>query len=1049
MKEQIKNNKSLDPSLIQGLASDPDKSVYVSASAGTGKTKVLTDRFIRLMLAGYPAKNILCLTFTNAATREMRDRIYSKLKSWSKLDDENLADEIFKLTKQVVTQSSLKNAKTLFYEFESDEDDLNILTIHGFSQKILSRIGISKYDNEIISDQKRRFLINCAISNVIESDIESLKYEIMNLYQNFEHGYIKDILKTILDNKFKFLNFYGPSKDEELKSFFLNIHGTEREFDIETEEKKVSADFKQKIYEVLIEMVELGSKSAEKLNFNLKEFSFDDIFDALYTKQNTLKKLFTKKEFEVYGTQVQLINESIESFHKFVEDRKKLICARLNTSLAVVGKRVLGEYKKYLKDNKLMEFSDIIEYAREIIYEDENADNILYKLDYTIDHILVDEAQDLSLIQWELIKKVSEEFFSGYSSRLLKRTMFVVGDFKQSICGFQGASPEVFLSIYEFYKEKLKAIGDDFYYIDMQVSFRSTATIIDAVNLFFKNNNVTENFIDHISYKGGEGAVTCFDLIPKAKKAPIEGWVIPKLEDQIIDEKNKCAEEIAEKIKCWLDNYRAISGTNKAISPGDIMIILKKREPMMSFLNFHLRNKGVAVQNPDKINFSDSLLINDFVCLARFADYPYDDIALATILKSPIFALSNEDFHKVCIKNTEKKLFDRIQDIKIKNKLELIYSCKKIGIKGFYGCLEKELGLKLIYLKKYGEECLVDLSNFMGFINSIEKQDPFISLAEFVKLSQDPELKIENNSPADQDKVRILTVHGSKGLQAPVVILGDSSSSISKLDHFIWSDNIPFLNISKHNADSKTLMLKDELKKIEKNEDMRLLYVAMTRAENELHFAGVEGKGVENSWYSKFKDIDFQVSIEEKIGDLKEDSIKNKSSFYIEDLESKETQENEFSEIASSKFDKYTTGARFGNYFHHYIDLISKVKNYKNTEFNNALQESAYNKAMEVKCKFPDLFTEQSKSELSLVGNENGKKFLYKIDKVIFENNEIIIVDYKVDLNIPKNKEEVKDEYMRQLKRYASKISSLYPNKKIIAKILWVNEMKLMYLFEL
>jgi len=448
------NNSSL---YFQKQASDPNYSVYVNASAGSGKTKVLIDRILRLViLGGTNLKNILCITFTNAAAEEMLERLKNKVKTWYFLDEISLVKELKELIDHDISKEIIKLARSLYGILLAESHRMKIQTMHAFCARILNISASDASDRRIISNAEKHFLLKRAYYEAMKSEaLQKIVTDLSILFNNqtlFEHT-------VDLINQYTKFSTYLHRIDY-LFLVILKTFNFEEDFDLDIfldrELNLLKNDELFLIAKALLQSNKENAQLMEKwLTSDLEEkkrdlFEYADIF---LTKEHN-------KRIKIVG--IKALDESMQislhahqqKIYEIIQIKKSYVAVLHNFAFIRFAKEVFLNYEKFKDEDGLLDYDQLLINTIKLLKESDDRHWLLWKLDCEVDHILVDEAQDLNLSQWKIIQLLSEEFFSGYGAKDNNRTIFIVGDQKQSIFGFQGAEPNIFANIASYYRDK-------------------------------------------------------------------------------------------------------------------------------------------------------------------------------------------------------------------------------------------------------------------------------------------------------------------------------------------------------------------------------------------------------------------------------------------------------------------------------------------------------------------------------------------------------------------------------------------------------------------
>ncbi|MDR1334651.1 MAG: UvrD-helicase domain-containing protein [Holosporaceae bacterium] len=806
-------------------------SFWISASAGTGKTKSLIDRILLLLLNGVAPEKILCLTYTNAAASEMLERLSDKLQKFSEMSDNELKANL-QLLGMNGNESSIKFAKSL-YEKSCGMSWVSIQTIHSFCFQLLQRFpletgllpGIKLCDN-----YQLKHMMNESIHSVFSgnsSDLSLIAEHELNLFDLIEGSAIKiyrfidklgDLQKTyctFFDVDPKFLDMSNKEIDEFLfQRFFQNNH------------RKVFADLADGLAlgsKTDIKHAEIFRKSAQNPSSN-----FLDAF--LTEKKLPLKSLCTQKITDTHV--VELLQNTALKALNFWETKKQIISAKTNIAFWRIITKVMESFQKIKVSRHCLDFDDIILRSIDLL---QNIDWVMFKIDSSLDHILVDEAQDTSSEQWEIIKLITEEFFSNYQSN---KTVFVVGDEKQSIYSFQGADVKLFREMRDYFAENTKKSGQNFYEKPLNKSYRSTGNILAFVD---KVLAAKIPGISHSTHRNPQnGIVEVIDLFD---------------DDETESAKKKISQYIADFIKKTLEDGVWVESRQRPAKAEDFLILFQRRDiETMKCIASTLKKSGISVGGLDRIQLNDELIVEDLIALAEFATFPLDDLMCARVLKSPIVGITENDLMQACINRKDEYLWDYMRkNYDVKNLESYVDKALQLSAYNFFMHVLTN-GAREKFISRLGDECIDILQEFLNLVMNYERENT-ASLASFLqwfrKFASEHEVKRESFS--GKNIVRLMTVHASKGLQSPFVILADAHFVKNKRKKILQSrDGLLLWDFSIEYRVKKMEELCAEQQAADDAELYRLFYVAMTRAEDFLYILGEKSKRKipEKCWYS-------------------------------------------------------------------------------------------------------------------------------------------------------------------------------------------------------
>jgi ATP-dependent helicase/nuclease subunit A len=885
----------------QSIASDPQRSAWVSANAGSGKTHVLTQRVIRLLLAGARPSAILCLTYTKAAASEMSNRVFRRLADWAVLSDEDLGKRIAQIEGKAPDAPKLADARRLFAKALETPGGLKIQTIHAFCEALLHQFPLeanvaghfSVLDDRaaatLLSDARRSLLTATtpeadrplaeAFSYVLnlgdESGLETLLEEIVanrNAIRKFtvaaeNQGGLDKAIRTKLglsesDTEMGIAEEYWPlpalcgnTLDRYLE--LANLKGGAKAQDIASALRMAARERDAARRIPLLEMAFLTSKGEPKSD----------------------SQFFVKAML----SEAPELAEAVASARAHVitcRDRLKIVRMYGATRAALtLADRLNMDYEYLKKQRSQLDFEDLITRTADLLNKSDVGPWIHYKLDQGIDHILVDEAQDTSPIQWSVIQSLAEDFFSGESARQRVRTLFAVGDEKQSIYSFQGARPERFSEESQRTRHRVSQSGLAFSTVRLPLSFRSTSDVLAAVDhIFTPASNARglsadgEPVVHRSNRIGHPGAVDLWEIIAPDVAIKEEDWTAPFDATPESAPAAILARRIAHTIGNLVGNETIVEkGKERLIEAGDILVLVRKRDAFVNALTRALKRRdNIPVAGADRLRLTSHIAVQDLLALGRFMLLQEDDLSLAALMKSPLLDLTEDDIFAVAALRgdgesvwTHMQKFAGAGNVRLAtalNRLTLFLDeHRTLPVHDFYARVLGHHGGRRQFLARLGTEVSDILDEFLTFSLDHESSglpglQSFISTLEL----EAPEVKREQDK--GRNEVRIMTVHASKGLEAPIVFLVDGGSKAFTHTHMpklrlleqrkdeppmpIW---VPLGNLgnSLTQADAARIQLLAE------EEYRRLLYVAMTRAADRLVVCGYRGvRANTDTWHA-------------------------------------------------------------------------------------------------------------------------------------------------------------------------------------------------------
>jgi len=880
------------PELAQRPAADPTASVWVSASAGTGKTKVLTDRVLRLLLAGTLPQRILCLTFTKAAAAEMSNRVNRTLGNWAVMSDRDLARELTELTGHRPDDSMMTAARRLFAGVLDAPGGLAIQTIHGFCQSLLRRFPIEagvaphfavmdeRSAEEMLVEARAQVLAAAGRDEGALSDALAVVTQYLN-----EDGFAELMAELTRERaRLEALIRAAGGVDRLAAEIHrrLGVRPGTSDNDVcaaASDDKTFDGDALRRAVAAL----ERGSDSdraralviARWLSTPGGRIDMFDAYVAAFVAGSTgepLARLITKPARKFDSDAEATLRAEAERLVQVQERRRAVLVADASTALLRMGAAMLEAYRRQKQNNVLLDYDDLILASRDLLHRPAIAPWVLYKLDGGIDHILIDEAQDTNPEQWQVVAALAQEFFAGAGAREADHTVFAVGDVKQSIFSFQRADPAAFERMRRHFAERVPNAGAIWREVPLEVSFRSADAVLRAVDAVFAHPPACDGVavgdlpIRHEAYRTGQAGLV--ELWPSAvppASEDIEPWRPPVAAVAAHSPRARLARLIALKIRGWIGKER-LESKGRPVRAGDIMILVRRRGAFVGEVVRELKSLGVPVAGVDRMVLTEQLAIMDLMALGQFLLLPEDDLTLATVLKGPLIGLTEDQLYRLA-HGRQQSLWTTLRQqaheepdfARAEEYLARLLSRADLmpPYELYARVLGAERGRKRI-LARLGPEAADPLDEFLNAALLHQRHHP-PSLQGFLHwlAASSDEIK-RDLEQGTRDEVRVLTVHGAKGLQAPIVILPDTLQKPDRLPKILWppaTEGAPAVMVwpplAAH-AESVVRQARAAEAERQIREYRRLLYVAMTRAEDRLYICGWETRRAasDSCWYA-------------------------------------------------------------------------------------------------------------------------------------------------------------------------------------------------------
>lgn len=862
----------------QVQAAQPHTSTWLSANAGSGKTRVLTDRVARLLLSGVSPEHILCLTYTKAAASEMQNRLFKRLGEWAMLSDTDLAAQLAQLEDAPHSAPEyLSRARTLFARAIETPGGLRIQTIHSFCAALLRRFPLEAQVSPQFTEMEDRAasLMRADIVEALASGPQAPV--IANVALHFSGDTLDDLSMEVARHRARFETEFTPT---DIRSIF-GISDTD------TPESVLSEVFlggEVELIQSILPALKASGVSDQKAANTLAQITAPSenaqkLMEQVFLFGATAAAPFGAKigKFPTKGLQNGALAEfmpQLDSLMLRVEDArgKRLAIAAAEKTIALHGfaQIFLPAYSAEKQRRGWLDFDDLIFKARQLLNDSTVAAWVLYRLDGGIDHILVDEAQDTSPVQWQVIERLAQEFTSGMGARSdVIRTIFVVGDKKQSIYSFQGADPDEFDRMKDDFAARLKKTDAPLQDLTLEYSFRSAEAILRLVDMTFEGRDAAGFDADskHLAFKDNmPGRVDLWPLVEKVSDDDDDQvWYTPQDRPGTQHHRVILAQRVAKFIKTTLDSAAPIpieighSGQyeSRPAQAGDFLILVQSRSPLFHEIIRACKQAELPIAGADRLKVGAELAVRDLGALLSFLATPEDNLSLATALRSPLFGITEQQLFDLAHRRTGPYLWSALRDrTDMPTVLEILHDLRaQTDFLRPFDLIERILtrhnGRKHL-LSRLGDEAEEGINALLSQALAYEQND-IPSLTGFLQWMQTDDLEIKRQMDSSGNRIRVMTVHGAKGLEAPIVILPDTAQRTLQLrDEVLTGADAPIWKTSADTSPPITSAALESLKDAQTRERDRLLYVAMTRAEKWLVVAAAGDLGNKGeAWYDR------------------------------------------------------------------------------------------------------------------------------------------------------------------------------------------------------
>ncbi|MEW6257163.1 MAG: double-strand break repair helicase AddA [Pseudomonadota bacterium] len=859
----------------QGEASAPGRSAWVSANAGSGKTHVLAQRVIRLMLAGTLPGRILCLTYTKAAAANMANRVLTILGRWVALDDAALDAELARMEGRPPERAARERARRLFAAALETPGGLKIQTIHAFCGGLLHRFpfeagvaaGFRELDEAGRLDLMARIRADLVV-DAAQDPASPAGRALARLMEERSDASLDALLEAAIALRADILPLAEDAAG--LRRRLERLLGLAPGEDRAAVEARILAGgpLPRALWPSTAELLLSGSANDQKLGASLAEAA--EAGDPRAALAAYLSVFFTDKgeprkpsTFLTKGLRARApeaaerLDAEKSRVEHLVETLRASLVLERSTAALTLAAACAARYEAAKAERGLLDFDDLIARTAALLNR-VPASFVHLKLDRGIDHVLVDEAQDTSPAQWDVVQGLVADFFAGAGARGdLTRTLFVVGDEKQSIFSFQGADPRAFGAVHG--RVARAAGAEAFRDVSLPHSFRSAPGVLEAVDRVFRRPEAHAGLVaegappPHAAIRADAPAlIEIWPTVTPAPRPKTDDWRRPLDAVPVDDPVNILARRIAAFVQWGIREHLAIpSRQGRAMQARDVMVLVRRRGKLFEAIIRALKGaSGVEVAGADRLVVADHIAALDLMALGDAVLSGDDDLALAAVLKSPLFGLSDEDLMALCPGRAGRLRAALAQHPRWAEAAARLAAwegeAKRLRPFDFYARVLGRDGGRRAMLARLGAEAGDVLDEFMALARGYEAGEP-ASLAGFLAFLRRGGAETKRDMESGRDEVRVMTVHGAKGLEAPIVILADTVDiprprlpggllSVPDADGAV----VPVLAGRKEDDPPAVAAARAAVAEREAEEYRRLLYVALTRAEDAIVICGAE-----------------------------------------------------------------------------------------------------------------------------------------------------------------------------------------------------------------
>jgi ATP-dependent helicase/nuclease subunit A len=1106
---------------MQVEAANPDISAFVSANAGSGKTYVLAQRVINLLLCGVDPAKILCITFTKSAAANMANEVFKRLAAWTTLSDAALDKEIALSTGRQPNADERARARRLFASALETPGGLKVQTIHAFCTRLLHQFPFE-------ANVAARFSVldEAATAQLLDRLILQVLLEASAKTDSALGRALSTAIVVAADQTFKEIIGDAIKKRDALRAWIKRAGSLDRALaqlsqtlGVGRDETRTSLEqefFSHSLipaakWPALIEILESGSKADSNHIVALKTAQtavgrdkIDNYLKVFCTTElKPRKNIITQTIADHHPDWLARLQSEQERVCQLIGRERALAARERTAALMTIAAEVTARYAAEKERGGLLDYDDLIDKTLEL-FARSSAAWVLYKLDLGIDHVLIDEAQDTSPKQWSIVRTIVSEFTPGGARPNVRRTVFAVGDEKQSIFSFQGAAPRAFDEMRREFAGQFDTPEQGWRFLRFHHSFRSGENVLGSVDRVFRTQDIYASVTTDVAGipphealpDAAPGLVELWPLIAPAERKQIEGWDAPFDTESEQSPRVVLAQRIAAHVQVW----RA-----RGLKAGDVLVLVRQRGPLFEAIIRALKNADIPVAGADRLVLTEHIAVMDLMALADSALLPDDDLALACALKSPLFGLSEEQLFELA--------WDRKSSLRasLRGKpayaetermvAELAQSARKLTPFGFFAHVLGAKRGRAQFLARLGPEANDALDEFLNFALDYETRET-PSLQGFLNWLRAAQSEVKRDMEMARDEVRVMTVHGAKGLEANTVILADTTTKPTgpRDPRLLPLSNGEMVWATAQSEDTGAMTdARAKAQQEARDEYRRLLYVAMTRAKERLVIAGTQGerKIPDGCWYQLGEDALKADCVAEPADDGGGEVLRYRKEPSQNTEPQKSTTNNlpaaakpssvpvwlttnATSEISgvctitpSSAEDDAVraavSGTRSaallrGSLVHRLMQSLPDIPaGNRRKAADDYLARAGGKLAAEERAKlaeqvmlvledqrFYELFTHRSRAEAPIVGRLKlgGKtvRVAGQIDRLAVTQGSVLIADFKTNRPAPGRIEDVPEAYVRQLALYRAVLAKLYPDRPVRAALIWTEVPGLMEL---
>ncbi|MBC6416682.1 MAG: double-strand break repair helicase AddA [Rhodospirillales bacterium] len=1124
----------------QSRALDPKATVWVEASAGSGKTKVLVDRCLGLLLSGTAPERLLCITFTKAAASEMANRLMQALQTWVAEETAALETQLEALLGRHPRQEETERARQLLALVLDTPSGLKVQTLHSFCQSVLSRFPLEAGTAPgfaTLDERSAAELMAAAYGELVtaagrEPEIADALEAVLTVQG--ESG-LEDLQQILTAERDRLIPMLSAGYGLPLAALAKHL-GLPRDADPEQlwAEGLSDAALPRNTLPLVVQALNSGTERETEAAQDLQAFlalpeakrageteSYLKLFLAGEVRDRRLRARLLTKNAEAAVPEARAAMAAEGARLLALEERRLAAqCLRLSAANLRLAERLLSLYRERKRAAAALDYQDMLQLTAELLARPGAASWVLFKLDGGLAHVLIDEAQDTSPLQWQILKALTEEFYSGDGAAEEIRSVFAVGDAKQSIYSFQGADPAGFEDAARHFRAKAEAAGLPFRQVPLTHSFRSLPAVLACVDAVFQAAAplTAGPYLPHRAIRAEDGGLVALQARRLPEEAAAPAWALPVIQESAGSPAAALAEALAGQIAGWLGDPALrqpggaawLAARGRLIEAGDILILVRRRGLLFHAMARALERRGLPVAGIDRMLLSQQLAVMDLCALLQVLLLPEDDLSLACLLKGPLYGLDDDDLFRLA-HGRKGSLWRSLQTRREEEPAWLTAAEELRQLRGQIDFLPPfELLSQLLGARsgrrrlcaRLGEECNDPLDELLALALAYEGLHP-PSLQGFLGWLGRSEVVVKRDLEEAGSRIRLMTVHGAKGLQAPVVILPDSDRQRRQAPAFQIGPDFLLRRIAGCERIAAVAALADRRAEAAAAEERRLLYVALTRAEDRLYLLGTGSKDEvpKDCWYdllqqglkrltgaeaapAEYSSPQRRPALPAKPKAVQDKTVQDRAAEDIGALPdwakvppAKEPEpwrpfmpsrlpeppalsplRPNLTKPGLTKPGLTKPGLLRGRLVHRLLQLLPDLPaEARAPAARQFLAQAVYGltpgeqeeMAAETLAAMgaPEaaaLFGPHSRAEVPLVGLAGRRPIAGRIDRLAVTDEAVLLLDYKTDRPAPRDPAAVPKAYLQQLAGYALLLRGLYPDRPLHCFLLWTEQARLM-----